>query len=160
MVRSIATVANYDYITDVKFREDGEIEASVRFAGYIEARHYTDHDTEAGGDAAAHESLYSSLLRPGLAGPVHCHIAAFKADFDIGGVRANTLRVTSVGASDAPPSPREPFPRPRHPYKVLSHRAVEAEGIGASTFVADVRELRLHKRLVQAVVRIIEYLLR
>ena len=100
MVRSIATVANYDYITDVKFREDGEIEASVRFAGYIEARHYT----EAGGDGAAHESLYSSLLRPGLAGPVHCHIAAFKADFDIGGVRANTLRVTSVRASDAPPS--------------------------------------------------------
>jgi len=135
VVRSIATVANYDYITDVKFREDGEIEASVRFAGYIEARHYT----EAGGDGAAHESLYSSLLRPGLAGPVHCHIAAFKADFDIGGVRANTLRVTSVGASDAPPSPREPFPRPRHTYKVLSHRDVEAEGIGASTFVADPR---------------------
>ena len=39
VVRSIATVGNYDYIMDVKFREDGEINVETRFAGYPETRY-------------------------------------------------------------------------------------------------------------------------
>ena len=82
VVRSIATVGNYDYITDYKFREDGEIEVSVRFAGYIEARHFFGAGANAkdGGERA-----YSSILRPDLAGPVHSHSAVFKVDLDVGG---------------------------------------------------------------------------
>ena len=81
VVRSIATVGNYDYITDFKLREDGEIEVSTRFAGYIESRHF---DAAAG----AGELERSTRLRADLAGPVHSHIVCFKADLDVGGARA------------------------------------------------------------------------
>jgi len=93
IVRSIATVGNYDYITDFKFMQDGALETSVTFAGYIEARHV-------GAANRKQESLYSTILRPDLAGPVHSHAACFKADFDVAGERRNALRITTVGLDD------------------------------------------------------------
>ena len=123
VVRSIATVGNYDYITDFKLREDGEIEVSTRFAGYIESRHF---DAAAG----AGELEYSTRLRADLAGPVHSHIVCFKADLDVGGARANAARVTSVETSAAPTADG-------HVSKVLRHREIAREGAGRSTLVAD-----------------------
>lgn len=128
VVRTICTVANYDYITDVKFREDGEIQVQTQFAGYIEARYFDQ-------DFNAHEKRFSTILRPGLAGPVHSHTVAFKADFDIAGARANALSVTSVRAgaveTDAESIDGEPLVS-----KYLAHDYVEREGAGESTFVA------------------------
>ncbi|KAK7241508.1 deaminating tryptamine:oxygen oxidoreductase [Aureococcus anophagefferens] len=90
VVRSIATVGNYDYITDVKLREDGEIEVGVRFAGYLETRHLGANNRDA-------EAAYSTALHGDLGGPVHSHVACFKVDVDVGGATANALRVTTVG---------------------------------------------------------------
>mmetsp|Transcript_5788 Transcript_5788/g.24164 ORF Transcript_5788/g.24164 Transcript_5788/m.24164 type:complete len:860 (+) Transcript_5788:1229-3808(+) len=125
VVRGTATVGNYDYITSFAFREDGEIELSTMFAGYIESRHF---------DAAANpanEAQYSTILRRDLAGPLHSHIVSYKADFDIAGTRENAVAVTEaiVASSDDPSGA----------HKALAHRVVEHEGVGASTFVADPR---------------------
>lgn len=123
VVRSVCTVGNYDYITDVKFREDGEIEVSVKFAGYVEARHFDPNAND-------YERAYSTILRPDLAGPVHSHNAAFKADVDVAGVRENACRVTSV-IVERPPGAALPS-------KVLKHRYVADET--ESAFVADPRK--------------------
>ncbi|KAH8065133.1 amine oxidase [Aureococcus anophagefferens] len=95
VVRSIATVGNYDYITDVKLREDGEIEVGVRFAGYLETRHLGANNRDA-------EAAYSTALHGDLGGPVHSHVACFKVDVDVGGATANALRVTTVLPADHP----------------------------------------------------------
>ena len=37
MFRSVATVGNYDYLTDVKFHEDGEVGWGTRFLALLRA---------------------------------------------------------------------------------------------------------------------------
>lgn len=129
VVRSIATVGNYDYIIDVKLREDGEIETHCRFAGYLESRYY-----DAGFNPA--EQNFSTILRPDLAGPVHSHIVNWKADIDIAGVRNNALALTkvkikSMEAETAVDESRGPLLS-----KYLERSYVEKEGVDVSTFVS------------------------
>eukprot|EP00928_Gymnodinium_smaydae_P031478 TRINITY_DN23089_c0_g1_i1.p1 TRINITY_DN23089_c0_g1~~TRINITY_DN23089_c0_g1_i1.p1 ORF type:complete len:776 (-),score=98.57 TRINITY_DN23089_c0_g1_i1:174-2501(-) len=122
VVRSVATVANYDYITDVKFREDGEINVATQFAGYPETRW-----------PGQSEDTYSTIVRPHVAGMVHTHSVAFKADIDVSG-SSNALRVSEVEKRDVPADVES---WQKWPTKVLTHRYVEKEGNAASTFVAD-----------------------
>lgn len=131
VVRTIATVANYDYIIDVKLREDGEIETYARFAGYIESRYY-DADTN------PHEKNFSTILKPHLAGPVHSHIVSWKADIDVAGVRANSLARTQVKvrAMEDFAGPRESLGSPLLS-KYLDRSYVAKEGSGVSTFISD-----------------------
>eukprot|EP00931_Biecheleriopsis_adriatica_P088283 TRINITY_DN62642_c0_g1_i1.p1 TRINITY_DN62642_c0_g1~~TRINITY_DN62642_c0_g1_i1.p1 ORF type:complete len:762 (-),score=88.25 TRINITY_DN62642_c0_g1_i1:169-2454(-) len=124
VVRSITTVSNYDYITDMKFREDGEIEVHTRFAGYIESRYFDPKSNP-------QETNFSTILRPGLAGPVHSHLVSFKADLDIAGVRANALRATQISTMHIGDGWES---------KYIQKHDVEREGIGQSTFVADPRK--------------------
>eukprot|EP00913_Durusdinium_trenchii_P033497 g31361.t1 len=127
VVRSIATVGNYDYIMDVKFRDDGEIHVETRFAGYPETRF-----------PGKGEEAFSTLVRDGVAGIVHTHSVAWKADIEIAGSK-NALHVTEVREHaseglgvDWKADPKEPS----FPTKILQHRYVEREGAN-STFVAD-----------------------
>lgn len=129
VVRSIATVGNYDYLIDVKLREDGEIQVHNRFAGYIESRYFHEK-------VNPHEREYSTILRPGLAGPVHGHLVSWKADFDIGGVLSNALRVTKVKSKQLPTEPGISGDWPLST-KYLETSVIEQEGPGVSTFVAD-----------------------
>jgi len=130
VVRSVATVGNYDYITDIKLREDGEIEVHTRFAGYIESRYFQPSFNPG-------EVNFSTIVRPDLAGPVHSHAVSWKADIDVAGVRANTLQTTKVRTMEV-----EPPPGYGHQLfsKYLERRDIEKEGIGSSTFVANPRE--------------------
>ena len=128
LVRSIATVGNYDYILDVKFREDGEINVESRFAGYPETR-YT----------GVGEERFSTIVRPGVAGIVHTHSVAWKVDLEIAGSK-NALHVTEVREHassglgvDWRADPNEEV----FPTKILEARYVEREGVGLSTFAAD-----------------------
>lgn len=125
VVRTITTVANYDYITDVKFREDGEIEVHTRFAGYIETRYYN-------ANVNAFEANFSSIVAPGVAGPVHSHLVGWKADLDVAGVESNALRVTKVGTMPID----YPDPSVHLVSKYLNRQYIEQEGVGKSTFVA------------------------
>ncbi|CAK9077844.1 unnamed protein product [Durusdinium trenchii] len=120
VVRSIATVGNYDYIMDVKFRDDGEIHVETRFAGYPETRF-----------PGKGEEAFSTLVRDGVAGIVHTHSVAWKADIEIAGGSKNALHVTEVREHaseglgvDWKADPKEPS----FPTKILQHRYVEREG--------------------------------
>ena len=130
LVRSIATVGNYDYIMDVKFREDGEINVETRFAGYPETR-YT----------GVGEERFSTIVRPGVAGIVHTHSVAWKVDLEIAGSK-NALHVTEVREHassglgvDWKADPNEE----QFPTKILEQHYVDREGVGRSTFAADTR---------------------
>lgn len=128
IVRSIFTVANYDYICDVKLKEDGEIEVKASFAGYIEARYFDERFNP-------REKSFSTILRPGLAGPVHSHSLNVKADLDIAGVRANSLQLTRVKAGEIGSGgllDGKPILT-----KYIERSFVEQEGVGKSTFVGD-----------------------
>lgn len=122
----MCTVANYDYIVDIKLREDGEIDVHTKFAGYIESRYYDPNFNP-------EEANFSTILRPNLAGPVHSHMVGWKADFDIAGVRENIFKVTSVKAGVVGlGSTSQPLVS-----KYLEQRSVDLEGFGSSTFIAD-----------------------
>lgn len=131
MVRTITTVGNYDYITDIKFREDGEIEVSTKFAGYLETRYF---DTQSNPE----EANYSTIFRNGkLAGPVHSHMVGMKADIDVAGVLANALIVTKVRTHHVPDgSSQLPF---QIVSKYVEKHEVPEEGVNKSTFVANPR---------------------
>jgi len=122
VVRSVTTVGNYDYITDMKFREDGEIEVNTKFAGFLETRYFNKNTDE-------FERNFSTIMRGNLAGPVHSHMVGFKADIDIAGVQANTLSVTKVKAMQVP--------NEKLVSKYLEKTDIAHEGIGSSTFVAN-----------------------
>jgi len=128
VVRSVATVGNYDYITDMKLREDGEIEVRTRFAGFIESRYFDPKSNP-------EEANFSTMVRPGLAGPVHSHLVNWKADIDVAGVQANALQVTKVMAGPIVGSGLAGTEQPLVS-KYLEHKYVEREGKGNSTFVA------------------------
>lgn len=129
VVRSIATVGNYDYIMDVKFREDGEINVETRFAGYPETRF-----------PGQGEEVFSTLVRDGVAGIVHTHSVAWKADIEVAGQK-NALHVTEVReheSSGLGVNWKADGQEQRFPTKILQHHYVDREGAN-STFVADTR---------------------
>jgi len=130
LVRSIATVGNYDYIMDVKFREDGEINVETRFAGYPETRY-----------PGRGEEWFSTIVRPDLAGMVHTHSISWKADIDISGGK-NALKVSEVKEHPSfglGVDWRADTDEVRYPSKIVEHKYVTHEGRGVSTFVADPR---------------------
>eukprot|EP00438_Fugacium_kawagutii_P022189 Skav206398 [mRNA] locus=scaffold690:164152:167774:+ [translate_table: standard] len=88
VVRSIATVGNYDYIMDVKFREDGEINVETRFAGYPEC-FGCSASTRYPGQG---EEVFSTMVRDGVAGIVHTHSVAWKADIEVVGRAAGLFQ--------------------------------------------------------------------
>lgn len=130
VVRSITTVGNYDYITDLKFREDGEIEVSTKFAGFLETRYFDKNSN-------AYEKNFSTIFRGDVAGPVHSHLVCFKADIDVAGVRANTLSLTKVKTQLVPfTAGAEGVEKPLVS-KYVEKTDVAHEGVGTSTFVAN-----------------------
>eukprot|EP00929_Paragymnodinium_shiwhaense_P031540 TRINITY_DN17638_c0_g1_i3.p1 TRINITY_DN17638_c0_g1~~TRINITY_DN17638_c0_g1_i3.p1 ORF type:complete len:765 (+),score=118.50 TRINITY_DN17638_c0_g1_i3:88-2382(+) len=122
VVRSVCTIGNYDYIMDVKFREDGEINVYTRFAGYIESRYFDEAFNP-------HERAFSTILAPHLAGPVHSHIVCWKADFDNAGQVSNTMRVTSVKAKEFPVTSYQGHEVSKLMSKYIETRVIEKEGI-------------------------------
>ncbi|GHJ86241.1 hypothetical protein NliqN6_2643 [Naganishia liquefaciens] len=83
VVRTVATVGNYDYSFDYTFYHDGSLETTVRASGYIQSAYYSKNDD------------YGYHIHDGLSGSMHDHVLTFKADFDIMGT-ANTLAMHSV----------------------------------------------------------------
>lgn len=85
VVRTVATVANYDYIYDIRFLPDASIQVDVRMAGYIVASYYglngeTYQDDPFG--VRVHEYAFGKL---------HDHLSGWKVDIDILGT-SNTIR--------------------------------------------------------------------
>ncbi|KAH7312423.1 copper amine oxidase [Stachybotrys elegans] len=80
ILRSVSTVANYDYQTTYEFYYDGSIQVLVRASGYIQG---SDIVTDDAWDYGFH-------IRDNLSGGMHDHVLNFKVDLDILGTN-NTL---------------------------------------------------------------------
>ncbi|KAE9570048.1 hypothetical protein CGMCC3_g13897 [Colletotrichum fructicola] len=79
-VRTVSTIADYDYVISYKFYMDGSIGVETEASGYIIAAH------------RAHNQDYGYNIHDHLSGSMHEHVINFKADFDILGTR-NTVRI-------------------------------------------------------------------
>ncbi len=83
VLRSAATIGNYDYIMDWRFSPDGTIEVAVGATGVIETKPTNqekapDHDGHTGPE-------YGQFIAPHTIGVNHDHYFSFRLDFDVDG---------------------------------------------------------------------------
>ncbi|XP_075771715.1 diamine oxidase [copper-containing] [Pelodiscus sinensis] len=74
VLRTTATVYNYDYIWDVLLYPNGVLEAKVHATGYVHASFYTPQGLR-----------YGSRLHHHLLGNLHTHLVHYKVDLDVAG---------------------------------------------------------------------------
>jgi primary-amine oxidase len=86
IVRSIATVGNYDYMFDYSFHMDGSLEVIVRASGYLQSSFYYPS-----------QGKWGPRIQQATQGSLHDHIITYKADFDILGT-SNALQVSELKA--------------------------------------------------------------
>ncbi|KAM5346287.1 hypothetical protein ACJ41O_009292 [Fusarium nematophilum] len=88
VLRSTATVGNYDYQTSYEFFMDGSITVSVRASGYIQSGFYAGNDE------------YGFKIHDGLSGSMHDHVLTFKADLDVLGEKNSLQKVEFVPTTE------------------------------------------------------------
>ncbi|XP_074705470.1 amine oxidase [copper-containing] 3-like isoform X2 [Strix aluco] len=109
VVRSIATVGNYDYVWDFIFYQNGAIEGKVQATGYVTSSFLH-------GDGLR----YGNRVWEHTLGTIHTHSINYKVDLDVGGVK-NSLVAHDMAFEmvRAPWSPEQQIERPRLAKKVL-----------------------------------------
>uniref|UniRef100_A0A8B9PIM6 Amine oxidase n=1 Tax=Apteryx owenii TaxID=8824 RepID=A0A8B9PIM6_APTOW len=109
IVRSIATLGNYDYVWDFIFYQNGAIEAKVQATGYMSSSFLH-------GDGLR----YGNRVWEHTLGTIHTHSINYKVDLDVGGVK-NSLVAHDMAfeMARAPWSPEQQIERPRLTKKVL-----------------------------------------
>ncbi|XP_068775112.1 amine oxidase [copper-containing] 3 [Struthio camelus] len=109
IVRSIATLGNYDYVWDFIFYQNGAIEAKVQATGYVSSSFLH-------GDGLR----YGNRVWEHTLGTIHTHSINYKVDLDVGGVK-NSLMAHDMAfeMARAPWSPEQQIERPRLTKKVL-----------------------------------------
>eukprot|EP00746_Dinoflagellata_sp_MGD_P043249 gnl/MRDRNA2_/MRDRNA2_20508_c0_seq1.p1 gnl/MRDRNA2_/MRDRNA2_20508_c0~~gnl/MRDRNA2_/MRDRNA2_20508_c0_seq1.p1 ORF type:complete len:818 (+),score=140.74 gnl/MRDRNA2_/MRDRNA2_20508_c0_seq1:144-2456(+) len=132
VVRAVATVGNYDYITEVRFSEDGHVHVGEDFAGYPEVDrffHRAAARSLAFEDAPDWGSVVQVRDRENLAGDnvqnLHSHFALFKVDLDVLGTE-NEFHITTSEVSAEGALPK----------KIQKTRRVDKED-SETTFVAN-----------------------
>jgi primary-amine oxidase len=91
VMRTVATVGNYDFLIDYAFTYDGAIEVSSRFSGYISATYWEN------------EPEYGFHIHDFLSGSSHDHTLTFKADIDIHGGKNSVQKIAFEPISTAYP---------------------------------------------------------
>ncbi|XP_027766727.1 membrane primary amine oxidase-like [Empidonax traillii] len=109
VVRSIATVGNYDYVWDFIFYQNGAIEGKVQATGYPSSSFLH-------GDGLR----YGNRLWEHTLGMIRTHAINYKVDLDVGGLK-NSLVAHDMAfeMTRAPWSPEQQIERPRLTKKVL-----------------------------------------
>ena len=82
VLRSAATIGNYDYILDWRFEPDGNIEVAVGATGVIETKPTTQ---EKAPDNITPSGEYGQFVAPHTIGVNHDHYFSFRLDFDVDG---------------------------------------------------------------------------
>jgi len=82
ILRSAATIGNYDYIMDWRFEPDGNIEVAVGATGVIETKPTAE---EKAPDHTDHAPLFGQFVAPHTIGVNHDHFFSFRLDFDVDG---------------------------------------------------------------------------
>ncbi|KAG6926061.1 amine oxidase, copper containing 1 [Chelydra serpentina] len=103
LLRTTATVYNYDYLWDVLLYPNGVLEAKVHATGYVHATFYTPRGLH-----------YGSRLHRDVLGNLHTHLLHYKVDLDVAGTHNSfeTLDVRFENISN-PWSAGERVVRPR-----------------------------------------------
>ncbi|MEA2562224.1 MAG: primary-amine oxidase [Acidobacteriota bacterium] len=114
VVRSIAAVGNYDYLTDWIFTQDGRIRVSVSATGIdlpdaVQSAHLSD-------PTAAADTRYGTLVAPHVLANNHDHWFSFRLDLDVDGAANTFVR------NDLEPVTFDTGPR-RSAWKVVPHVA-------------------------------------
>lgn len=87
VLRSVATVGNYDYLFEYSFQMDGSIIVTVRASGYIQGSFWSG------------ESDYGFHIHDNLSGAMHEHVLNYKLDLDIKGTKNSLMKTDVVPAS-------------------------------------------------------------
>lgn len=90
VLRTAATVGNYDYMFDYEFQLDGSIHISVRASGYIQASFWASN---MGSEDGFH-------IHDHLAGSMHEHVLNYKLDMDVAGTANSLLKSGLVPATE------------------------------------------------------------
>ena len=92
VLRTVATVFNYDYILDWRFAQDGTITGAVGATGILEVKPVTDTDVRQGmssnlqdRDAPGGPVEFGTLVAPNTDGVDHDHFFSFRLDLDVDG---------------------------------------------------------------------------
>lgn len=118
VVRSIAQMANYDYVIDWVFTQSGAIRVDIGLTGIdtVKAVASTNIDDPGGRNDIAH----GALVAPQLVAPYHSHYFNFRLDLDVDG-RNNSFVLGGLRLqSNQPGSPRKGV-------WVLEEQALETE---------------------------------
>ncbi|KAK0669179.1 putative copper amine oxidase [Cercophora samala] len=83
VIRSIATIGNYDYQQSFSFFMDGSFAVEVRASGYIQSAYFAGNED------------YGFKIHDNLSGSMHDHVLNFKADFDVLGTN-NSIELMSM----------------------------------------------------------------
>ncbi|XP_044154183.1 membrane primary amine oxidase-like isoform X1 [Bufo gargarizans] len=75
IIRTIATLGNYDYVFDFMFYQNGAIESKVHATGYISTSFFMDGGKQHG-----------NKVGPYTLGTIHTHFINYKVDLDVGGI--------------------------------------------------------------------------
>jgi len=88
VVRSIATLGNYDYLFDYIFHLDGTIEVRVSASGYLQAGYYNPDALD-----------YGTRIWETTMGSLHDHVINFKVDLDVAGT-SNSFQKTTLSQEE------------------------------------------------------------
>ena len=122
VLRSIATLWNYDYVFDFIFFQNGVIEVKMSASGYIFGAFY-DSNIEP----------YAYPLHEHLTSGTHDHLINYKADLDVGG-RKNSYETIEIGIENIT---ERWFPDRRRVQKVLKRSVKKTELEAAYKFNFD-----------------------
>ncbi|KAF2233127.1 amine oxidase catalytic domain-containing protein [Viridothelium virens] len=87
ILRSVATVGNYDYMFEYAFHIDGSIHVTVRASGYIQGAYYAENEE------------YGFHIHDVLSGNMHDHVLNYKLDLDVLGTKNSLMRSNVVPAT-------------------------------------------------------------
>jgi primary-amine oxidase len=104
VVRSVATIGNYDYVFDWIFRQDGTIRVSVGATGIAEAK--VVKPRHAGEEGGAEAMAYGRFVDDHTVAVNHDHFLSFRLDFDVDGP-TNSLSIDEIRTVKAKRGPRK-----------------------------------------------------
>jgi primary-amine oxidase len=92
VLRTVATVGNYDYILDWRFEQDGTIKVAVGATGILEVKPVKDQTADgplSSGISAKDENgkqlEFGQLVSPGIDAVDHDHFFSYRLDLDVDG---------------------------------------------------------------------------
>ncbi len=104
VLRSVSAVANYDYVFDWTFRQDGTIAVAVGATGIAQVKAVSSRTAR---QSSAAGPAYGRMVAPHTSAINHDHFFCFRLDLDVDGqensFRIDRLRTTRLG----PGSPRQ-----------------------------------------------------